>query len=111
GAARGADAAYFFSNNVNQSGDLRLQGVFASGVSGGNGGVALHPNHTQPMTCNETTLAFVATVNRSIKIVDTFNFRERGEILIRDNIVGPLRAALPLPAENTGLVGTPDEIM
>lgn len=110
GAARGQSAASFFSNDANFEGQLRLQGRFANGVEGGNGGVALHPSHNTALNSNSTTLAFVATVNRSIKIVDTFSFRERGEIQIRDNIVGPLRAALPLAAENTGLVGTCDEI-
>lgn len=103
GGARGAASTYFFSNDANFEGQLRLQGVFSNGVAGGNGGVALHPSHNTALNSNSTTLAFVATVNRSIKIVDTFNFRERGEIQIRDNIVGPLRAALPLAAENAGL--------
>ena len=112
GGARGAASAYFFSNDVNAEGDLRLQGIFSDGVAGGNGGIALHPEHTYDLAAgsNSRTLAFVATVNRSIKIVDTFHFRERGEIQIRDNIVGPLRASLPLAAENVGLVGTCDEI-
>ena len=110
GGARGASSAYFFSNDANFEGQLRLQGSFSNGVAGGSGGLALHPSHNNALSSDATTLAFVATVNRSIKIVDTFNFRERGEILIRDNIVGPLRAALPLPAENVGLVGTCDEI-
>lgn len=110
GAARGANSAYFFTNDVNSSGDLRLQGVFSNGIAGGNGGVALHPQHATATQCSDKTLAFVATVNRSIKIVDTFNFRERGEILIRDNIVGPLRASLPTVAE-AGVAGSPDELV
>lgn len=103
GAARGANSAYFFSNDASSEGILRLQGIFSNGVAGGNGGIALHPNHNLALGSNATTLAFVATVNRSIKIVDTFSFRERGEIQIRDNIVGQLRAALPIAGENTGL--------
>ena len=112
GGARGSNAAYFFSNDVNEEGDLRLQGVFSNGVAGGNGGIALDPSHVYDLAngSNSRTLAFVATVNRSIKIVDTFHFRQRGEIQIRDNIVGPLRAAAPLASENVGLTGTCDEI-
>jgi hypothetical protein len=112
GGARGAAAAYFFSNNVALEGDLRLQGIFSDGVTGGNGGIALDPLHVYDLNegSNPRTLAYVATVNRSIKIVDTFHFRQRGEIQIRDNIVGPLRAALPLVGENDGLTGTCDEI-
>jgi hypothetical protein len=112
GGARGSNSAYFFSNDVNEEGDLRLQGVFSNGVAGGNGGIALDPSHVYDLAngSNSRTLAFVATVNRSIKIVDTFHFRQRGEIQIRDNIVGPLRAAPPLASENVGLTGTCDEI-
>lgn len=111
GGARGAQSAYYFSNDLQFEGDLRLQGVFSNGVAGGGGGIALHPSHLYS-TAGSTnfTLSFVATANRSIKIVDTFSFTQRGEILIRDNIVGPLRAALPLASENVGLVGTCDEI-
>lgn len=118
GAARGGLAAYFFSNNAQLEGDLRLQGVFSNGVAGGGGGVALHPNNITPppgatdlQACSETQLAFIATANRSIKIVDTFHYRERGEVLIRDNIVGPLRAAVPLAGDNTGTLGSKDEIL
>jgi hypothetical protein len=108
GGARGTLAAYFFSNGVAATGDLRLQGVYSNGVANAAGGIALHPRHPDPVvaTCDETTLAFIATSNRSIKITDTFHFRDRGEIQIRDNIVGPLRAALPLDSENVGLSAT-----
>ncbi|HEX6559058.1 MAG TPA: hypothetical protein VF021_06330 [Longimicrobiales bacterium] len=112
GASRGAQSASFFSNNVAAAGDLRLQGVFTNGINGGNGGIALHPSHNSAFTCDEQSLSFVATANRSIKIVDTFHFRERGEIPIRDNIVSPLRAALPLAGDNPpAVIGTPDEIL
>lgn len=116
GGARGATAAYFFSNDVALEGDLRLQGIFSSGIAGGNGGIALDPLHQYDLNAgsNSRTLAYVATVNRSIKIVDTFHFRDRGEIQIRDNIVGPLRAALPAASENAGpdgVVGTGDDLL
>jgi hypothetical protein len=112
GGARGATSAYYFSNDLQFEGDLRLQGVFSNGVAGGGGGIALHPNHVYSATgSTNLTLSFVATAFRSIKIIDTFSFTQRGEILIRDNITGPLRAALPLVAENVGLVGTCNEII
>ena len=103
GGARGSQSAYFFSNDVENEGDLRLQGVFGNGVAGGSGGLALHPSHVHSGTSSPVTLAFVATANRSIKIADTHSFIQRGEILIRNNIVGPLRASLPLASENVGL--------
>ena len=108
GVGRGSLSTYFFSNNVQLEGVLRLQGTFGIGVEGGNGGVALHPHHTDviPQTTfsNDSTIAFIATGNRTIKIVDTFHFFERGEVPIRDNVVGQLRAAVPPPGTNTGFL-------
>lgn len=101
GVARGSVATYFFDRN------LRLQGSFSQGVAGGAGGATLHPNQTGRVepTPNEA-LAFVATANRTIKILDTVHFYQRGEIPIRDNIAGPLRATLPFPGENGALLST-----
>jgi hypothetical protein len=95
GVGRGAQQVYFFSNNVSQEGYLRLQGIYSDGVSGGNGGVALHPQHSQVLATGPTSVAFIATGNRTIKIVDTVHYCEKTEIAIRDNIVGQLRAAIP----------------
>jgi hypothetical protein len=107
GVGRGLNSTYFFSNNVQEEGALRLQGIFGIGVAGGNGGVALHPHHTdvipQSTVSNDSTLSFIATANRTIKIVDTFHFFERGEVPIRDNIIGQLRAAPAPPSSNIGL--------
>jgi hypothetical protein len=101
GVARGSDATYFFDR------DLRLQGLFSQGVAGGAGGAALHPNQTgvvEPI--NNEALSFVATANRTIKILDTVHFYQRGEVPIRDNIAGPLRATLPFAGENGVLAPT-----
>lgn len=96
GTARGAEAAYFFRN------DLRLQGRFEAPVNSGGSGASLHPQHPSyaafpPPSTN--ALAFVADEN-SVRIVDTIHFMERGTIAIRDRIVGPLRVSPPLPGEN-----------
>jgi hypothetical protein len=101
GVARGAQGAYFFNR------DLRLQGEFRGGVAGGAGGASLHPSHASALEQGDRALAFVATGNRSIKIVDSAHFYERGEIHIRDNVVGPVRTVLPRADENVGL-GTQD---
>ena len=104
GVARGLNDTYFFSNNIKFEGQLRLQGVFNQGVAGGNGGVALHPNHGTVLNGSDaTTMAFIATGNKTVKIVDTFHYNQLGEVAIRDNIVGQLRAMPPNPSFNTGL--------
>lgn len=77
---------------------LRLQGKFATFNTGA--GIAFHPhnedeNSTDPMV----RVAFVASGDMSIQIVDSYNYRLRGRIPIRKNLYGPLRAAVPTPAE------------
>jgi hypothetical protein len=104
GVARGLATTYFFTNNVQREGELRLNGLYAGGAQSGTGGVALHPNHVDGSAgSNENTLAFIATADRSIKIVDTFHYLERGELFIRDRIVGQLRASRPMGNVNAGI--------
>ena len=104
GVARGLATTYFFTNNVQLEGELRLNGIYAGGAQAGTGGVALHPNHVDGSAgSNDSTLAFIATADRSIKIVDTFHYLERGEIFIRDRIVGQLRASRPMGEVNVGI--------
>jgi len=102
GVARG-DQAYFFST------DLRLQGV--ADLPGGGSGAALHPLHANYPTLQapgqydpDTHLAFLGTGEGTIDIVDAFHFNRLGRIFIRDVMSGPLRAALPFPEDNAGLI-------
>jgi hypothetical protein len=97
GVARGEQSAYYFNRS------LRLQGEFRNGMAGGAGGATLHPQHAGvTVTPDDQALSFLATGNRTIKIVDTRHFFQRGEIAIRDNVVGPVRAVMPSSAENVG---------
>jgi len=100
GAARGAFGTYFFSR------DLRLRGNVPEYVPGG-AGAALHPEHptdpaVPPSGSTATTLAFTATGDRAIRILDTVHYHERGRILVRDDIVGPLRVTHPFASDNGG---------
>jgi hypothetical protein len=107
GVARGAQATYFFTGRESMSlgaGALRLQGEFRTGMAGGAGGAALHPAHAGVLTADPLTrLSFVATSSRTIKIIDTVHFYERGEIHLRENVVGPLRTFLPSESEIQGV--------
>jgi hypothetical protein len=77
---------------------LRLQGKFATFNSGA--GIAFHPLNVDENTPDSTArVAFVASGDMSIQIVDSYSYRLRGRIPIRQNLYGPLRAALPTPAE------------
>jgi hypothetical protein len=106
GIARGFNSVYYFSR------DLRLQGEFRAGMSGGVGGAAIHPGHAAVLQLGDDALSFAATGNKSIKIIDALHFFERGEVFIRDNVAGPLRAVTPLAGENGSLAPThPDFIV
>ena len=100
GVARGDFAAYYFDR------ELRLEGTFDEDINPGGYGAALHPNHnTESSGSSASTLSFVGTAESTIKIIDTYHFFERGELPIRDPIVGPLRATPPLAGfDNVGLV-------
>ncbi|MGW8265713.1 MAG: YncE family protein [Longimicrobiales bacterium] len=101
GSASGDDASYFWST------DLRLQGSITKTPTGGAGAV-LHPDHpsfSPDAPSSEQTLSFVGQADNTVRILDTAHFTERGQIHIRDNIVGPLRAAPPLATDNDGTGG------
>jgi len=77
---------------------LRLQGKFATFNTGA--GVAFHPENVDEETADlAARVAFVASGDASIQIVDTYSYRLRGRIPIRANLYGPLRAVPPTPAE------------
>jgi hypothetical protein len=98
GVARGAFGTYFFSN------DLRLRGTVPE-VGVGGGGAAFHPSHpgqALPPAPSMSTLAFTVSGDRTIRILDTVHYLERGTIPIRDAIAGPMRVAPPLPSDNNG---------
>ena len=77
---------------------LRLQGKFATFNSGA--GVAFHPGNVDEETADlKARVAFVASGDFSIQIVDSYSYRLRGRIPIRSNLYGPLRAVYPTAAE------------
>jgi hypothetical protein len=83
----------FFSDS-----SLRLQGKYATFNTGA--GVVFHPNNVDEATADLTArVAFVASGDASIQIVDTYSYRLRGRIPIRSNLYGPLRAVTPTAAE------------
>lgn len=97
GIARGSRGMYFFSN------DLQLRGTVPEAAGGG--GAALHPDHPDtpaPVASDQTTVAFTMGGDRTLRIVDTVHYIERGSIQVRDGIGGPLRVTPPLPSDNGG---------
>lgn len=82
---------------------LRLQGKFATFNTGA--GIAFHPLNVDEKTADSTArVAFVASGDFSIQIVDSYSYRLRGRIPLRTNLYGPLRAALPPPGSDPTVV-------
>ena len=77
---------------------LRLQGKYATFNTGA--GIAFHPGNKDENTADSLArVAFVASGDFSIQIVDSYTYRLRGRIPIRTNLYGPLRAVVPSPGE------------
>lgn len=106
GVIRGRFAAYFISPE-----DLRLQGVVSIPSAELGSGAALHPLHANARSLEnlggdyfpDTHLAFVASGERTIEIIDTWRFTRIGRVYLRDIVTGPLRAVLPFAEDNAGL--------
>jgi hypothetical protein len=112
GVVRGQYAAYFMSPS-----DLRLQGLTEIPMATVGAGATLHPLHANARTLEnlggeyrpDTDLAFIASGEHTIDIIDTERFTRIGRAFIRDIITGPLRAVLPypgngvIPGDNAGL--------
>src|SRR5262249_12270892 len=82
-AVHGVDT--FFADS-----SLRLQGKYATFNTGA--GIVFHPRNTDENTADSTArVAFVASGDESIQIVDSYSYRLRGRIPIRANLYGPLR--------------------
>jgi hypothetical protein len=88
--------SYFAS--VNQPFTQRLQGkktTFSNGA-----GIAFHPDADGTTTSQDKRLAFVASNNGTIEMIDVayYDFN-RGTLATKNNLYGPLRAANPTAAE------------
>jgi hypothetical protein len=85
----------FFADSSN-----RLQGKFATFNTGA--GIAFHPLNIEELTADTLArVAFVASGDFSIQIVDSYSYRLRGRIPIRTNLYGPLRAVVPTATERS----------
>ena len=81
----------------------RLQGkksTFAQGA-----GITFHPNADGTATTAADRLAFVASANGSIEMIDIayYDF-QRGSLATKYNLYGPLRASLPFPGDDPSVV-------
>ena len=81
---------------------LRLQGKYNSFDQGA--GIAMHPLADGRNTPMPSRLAFVASANGEIEIVDIAYFLNRGKLTLKYPIYGPLKASLPMPGDDPTIV-------
>lgn len=77
---------------------LRLQGKYNSFDQGA--GIAFHPYANGNNLGNaDSRLAFIASANGQIEVVDIGYFINRGRLPIKGNFYGPLRVSAPFPGD------------
>ncbi len=80
----------------------RLQGTASTFDVGG--GIAFHPDADGTNTPMPQRLAFVASNNGQVDMVDVAYFTSRGTLTTKLNLTGPLRASLPFPGDDPSIV-------
>jgi hypothetical protein len=96
GLTVGAHGDESFFASVDVPFHLRLQGKYANPAPGQ--GIVFHPRAKAGAGDVERT-GYVASGDQSIEIVDIFHYLNRGNLPIKANLYGPLRAALPGPTD------------
>ena len=96
GLTVGAHGDESFFASVDVPFHLRLQGKYANVAPGQ--GIVFHPRAKAGAGDVQRT-AYVASGNQTIEILDIFHYLSRGNLPIKTNLYGPLRAALPGPAD------------
>jgi hypothetical protein len=102
GQTLGLHGAETYFAKVTQPFSQRLSGKYATFGQGG--GIAFHPNADGTNTPAPERLTFVASNNGTIEMVDIAYFTSRGTLATKYNLYGPLRAALPFPTDNQGIL-------
>jgi hypothetical protein len=103
GKTVGIHGAESYFASVESPFTLRLQGKKSTFDQGA--GITFHPNADGTGTPQAERLAFVASANGSIEMIDIayYDF-ERGSLATKYNLYGPLRASLPFPGDDPSVV-------
>ena len=103
GKTVGIHGAESYFATVDQPFNLRLQGSKSTFSQGA--GIAFHPNADGVTTPQQNRLAFVASANGSIEMIDIAYYDyQRGALATKYNLSGPLRASLPFPGDDPSVV-------
>lgn len=98
--AHGSNQSYFAS--VPNYLHLRLQGTYDSQNQGA--GIAFDPGASGYSSDGPDQLAFVASADGTIEIVDVAHYNNRGTLKLKYGLYGPLRATRPLPGDPSDVV-------
>ena len=67
-------------------------------------GIAFHPDADGNSTANASRVAFVASSNGSIEIMDVAYYINRGRLNIKGKLYGPLRVSKRFPSDPADVV-------
>jgi hypothetical protein len=81
---------------------LRLQGKFNTFDAGA--GIAYHPNNVGDGSLVDERVAFVASADGTIDIVDSFHYTGRGKLPVRANLYGPIRVTNRFPGDDPAVI-------
>jgi hypothetical protein len=99
-AAHGVESSFA---SVDEPFHLRLQGKFNTFSSGA--GIAFHPAaHGAATVLPSERLAFVASDNASISILDVAHYLAAGTLPVKTKLFGPLKATRPFPTDPPDVV-------
>ncbi len=100
GVVRGTKAYFFGPDQAGGPNVLRLLGINEN-ISTVGTGAALHPDNDAASTSvPDERLTFLGSGDARIEIVDAYHYSfPRGQLIIRDPIVGPLRISRNLPTD------------
>ncbi|MDQ3698453.1 MAG: Ig-like domain-containing protein [Gemmatimonadota bacterium] len=99
-AAVHGQESYFF--DIENPFHLRLQGKVNTFDDGA--GIAFHPDNDANVSNPDTRIAFVASANGTIEIVDTFHYLSRGTLPVRANLYGPIRVSNRFPGDDPQVI-------
>ncbi len=97
--ARGAEAHF---SDIDNPFHLRLQGKFNTFDNGA--GLAFHPGNIGDVSTPDSRIAFVASANGTIEIIDSFHYTSRGVLPVRANLTGPIRVTRRFPTDDPAII-------
>lgn len=102
GATLGVHGTQSYFSAVEEPFHLRLQGKYDSFDKGA--GIAFHPDADGITSANNARVAFVASSNGTIEMMDIAYFISRGRLNIKGNLYGPLRVSRRFPTDPAGVI-------